>query len=443
MALIVGYPVWWALGMTVFVYPLLAVPMVFYLLRRRRLAMPPGFGIWILFLVWVAAGLVTLGLTAPGTHPGSVAGRLIPYGMRLVGYLAVTVVLLYIGNLTERELPRTRIVKMLSGFAIVTIAGGVLGVAWPTFGYTSPVELLLPQRVAESSFVQVLVHPSSAQVMYVFGYDTPRPKAPFEYTNTWGNCLAVLLIWLVVGWWVYGSRRKRWACGAALGVAAVPIVYSLNRGLWVALGLAVLYLVFRLAARGRLVALASLAGPVIVLGVLVLATPLYDVIELRLANPHSDEGRISASLAAINAASGSPVLGYGSTRDAVGSGESIAIGASADCPRCGITIGGNGQLWLLLISNGYVGAALYIAFFANAIWRYRRDVSPIGLGGLFAVGLALLFMPIYSALTAPLFLYLVSLGLLWRNDIHQRETETTSSAQEEPSVPPVASVRIS
>lgn len=438
-ALLVFFPLWWALGLGAVIFPVVAVPMGMELLRRRSLKFPPGFAIWVLFLLWVVAGVLVLGRTAPGTIPEPASSHLFGFTFRLVNYLAVTVILLYVGNLTEQEMPRVRLGRMLGLFGLMVIAGGVLGVVWPTFSFTSPFEMVLPGSLAGNSYVQALVHPSSAQVMDVLG-GTGRPKAPFPYTNTWGNSLSVLLIWLVVGWWAHGSRRQKWAAIVALCVASVPIVYSLNRGLWVALGVFVLYVAVRLAARGRLFALGGIGAAVAVGGILFAVSPLQDTVAQRMANPHSDQGRIAASLAAVEATSGSPILGYGNTRTAYGSGQSIAVGPSSECSRCGITIGGNGQLWLLIISNGYVGAGLYLAFFVCAIFRYRRDVSPIGLGGVLALFLPILYAPLYAALTAPLFLYFISIGLLWRNDMYRRDADQRASPSAAPTALPRASI---
>ena len=116
------------------------------------------------------------------------------------------------------------------------------------------------------------------------------------------------------------------------------------------------------------------------------------------------------------AAASSPIIGFGSTRAAVGSSQSIAVGKSIDCQRCGNpTIGSNGQLWLLLIAQGFVGAALYIAFFLRSAWVYRRDGTSIGAAGWLACVLPLFYMFIYNALVVPLVISLVSIGLLWRN----------------------------
>ncbi len=73
------------------------------------------------------------------------------------------------------------------------------------------------------------------------------------------------------------------------------------------------------------------------------------------------------------------------------------------------------RLWLLIITQGFTGAALYVAFFLGAIRRHWRDRSPVGLAGVLVMGLVLLYMFVYDGLVTPLSLYLVSFALLWRN----------------------------
>ena len=73
-ALLLGYPIWWALGIADFMWVILAVPMIARMIawqtrRGRRIKLPPGFGLWLLFLLIVVAGIATITLTAPGTVP--------------------------------------------------------------------------------------------------------------------------------------------------------------------------------------------------------------------------------------------------------------------------------------------------------------------------------------------------------------------------------------
>ena len=259
-ALIVLFPLWWAMGLMELIFPLLAIPMARELMRRRPIKLPPGFLFWALFLVWVLLGAFLLGVTPAGTLPGTAGGRLIGYSVKLVEFTSMTVVLLYIGNLRESELPRLRTIRMLGIFFLVAVAGGWLGTLFPYFQFSSPLELLLPGGMRSNLYVQSLVHPAAAQVQDVLGYDAPRPKAPFDYTNSWGNNVVVLGIWFLVGWMVHGGTVRRIAAGVLVCLAAVPVIYSLNRGVWMGIGVAVAYVAIRMALRGKPIVLFGAAG---------------------------------------------------------------------------------------------------------------------------------------------------------------------------------------
>ncbi len=410
------YPLWWALGLGVLIFPIAAVPMVAILVRQRRagrpIALPPGFLAWALFLAVVVVGIGALGVDPPGTVPGTAASRLLSVSFRLVEYLAMTVLLLYTGNLTESEVPRRRLVRLLAWLFLVTVAGGLLGVLAGKFQFSSPVELLLPKHIRSNSFVQSLVHPTAAQVMDVLGHESARPSAPWGYTNTWGNNVCLLVVWFAVAY----RHRRLWTV-AVLAVALVPVVYSLNRGLWIGLGVIAASVALRLAARGRLWAVGAIGLAVAGLAAALVLTPLGSVVSERLDHGKSNAVRGYLTEKSVTGALDSPVVGYGSTRNTIGGRQSIAVGQKPGCPRCGnFTIGGNGQLWQLLYAHGFTGTACYLGFFAIGLWRFRHDVSPVGLAGGAALLSSLVSMFWYNALVTPLALTMLGYALLWRND---------------------------
>ncbi|CAM3980762.1 hypothetical protein GCM10009799_43730 [Nocardiopsis rhodophaea] len=414
--LIAGYPLWWALGIGQFAFWIFAVPMAAELVRRHRgpgLRLPPGFGLWGLFLLWAIAGLALIGLTPPGTLADS--GGLLGALARVLHYLALTVLLLYIGNLSRRELPDLVVARVLGWLCLVTVAGGLLGMFAPHFGFTSPLEMALPASIASDSYVRALVHPEAAQIMDVLGYESARPKAPWEFTNTWGYMLSLLLTWLIIGWVWYAAGPRRWIGAAAVAVAVAPVVTSLNRAVWAGLVLSVVFALVQLARRGRPTVVATSVLLVAAVTAMIMVSPLGSTLRERANNPHSNTGRATTSAAAREAANASPILGWGTTRDMIGSSQSIAIGASPECPACGNhTIGNNGQFWLLLITTGWVGTALFLGFFARAAWRYRGDHSLIGSGALLTILLLFWYMFFYVALAAPLAISMIAVALLWR-----------------------------
>ncbi|SDH20847.1 O-Antigen ligase [Sinosporangium album] len=411
-ALLVGYPLWWALGFGGLSVIVVAVPMAVVLWRRRPLRVPPGFGWWMLFLAVYLLSALMLAESPPGYAVEIGPGRMLGYTMRLMLYVSVLIVVLYLGNLTEKELPQLTLVRWMGALFLTTVAGGVLGVIAPRFEFTSPVELLLPEWIGGNSFVRNLIHPTAAQTQWVLGYASPRPEAPFEWANAWGGNLSVLLVWFVVGWWVYGGARRKLFAAAVLAIAAVPVVYSLNRGLWVGIGVSVVYLLVRLGGKARMALCAVAAGAAL----LFVTTPLHAMVTERLDSPHSNDIRAFTVSSTLAAALHSPVVGYGNTRNAQGNHRSITTGKSDWCPTCGHPpLGSDGQLWHLLIAQGFTGAALYVLFFVGAVRRHWRDRSPIGLAGVLVMILVLLYMFVYDGLVTPLSLYLISFALLWRN----------------------------
>jgi hypothetical protein len=424
-ALLAGYPIWWALGLADESVIILAIPM---LLRMRSWAksgrpikVPPAFGLWLLFLVCVTAGIATLGLSAPDTVVSALSNRILSFADRGLTYAGLTVILLYAGNLTEAELPRRRLAWLLGLVGIYATIGGLGGVLAPTFEFTSPMAYVLPHSLQDNSLVQASIYPGFSQVTDVLGVTEGRPKAPFEYTNTWGDCLTILLPWLMVAWWSHGSARQRRLVLATAGVALIPLVYSLNRGVWVGAGLIAVYLAVRLAARGKIAMLGLLCAALAVVAVAVVATPLQGLITSRLQHQQSNSIRGSLSATAVQDANAAPVIGYGDTRHQAGSASSIAVGPSTDCPSCGqFPVGSNGQLYLLLVCTGWVGTALFLAFFAYLAWRYRRDKSPYGMAGVLVILLSFFYMFAYVSVTAPLEFTMLAVALLWRNDQWRR-----------------------
>jgi hypothetical protein len=423
-AMFVGYPIWWALGLGVLIFPLMAVPMVGLLLRRdsrtgrrRPLVLPPGFVLWLLFLALALISTAALGAHPTGTVAGSASGRLVAVGYRLGCYLALTVLLVYLGNTDRTALPQRRLVAMLAWLFAVTVAGGLLGTFAGRFEFDSAVEYLLPGHLRKLGFVQSLVHPSAAQVMDLLGGARPRPAAPWGYTNTWGNNVCLLVVWFAV--WVLAQRGGRALLGwAVLAVAVVPVVYSLNRGLWIGLALIAGYVAVQLARCGRVAALCAIGVVAAVVVVALAATPLGDLVGQRVDNGKSNGVRAYLTDRAVRGVRESPLIGFGSTRNTEGGRNSITVGASANCARCGnFTVGGNGQLWQLLYVHGVPGAAAYLGFFGYGLWRFRRDTSPIGIAGSAAIVSTFAAMFWYNALVTPLAFAFCGYALLWRNAV--------------------------
>ena len=413
-ALFVGFPLWWVLGISHFVFILAAVPMAVFLLRRRPTFTPQGYGAWALFLAWVLAGTLLLWADAPGTQQVQGVSTVLPFGYRLAWYLACTVVLLYVLNLREDELPTRRVLRLMSVLFVVTVVGGLAGVFYPSFQLTSPMEVLLPG--GQSGWINDLVNPAVSGTSDFLGYELARPKAPFAYANAWGNNLAMLLPFFVVAWLGRDAGWRRIVAPVVLLAATVPVVYSLNRGLWVGLAVAAVYVALAMAVRRRFAPIVALGGLGGLTVVLLLATPLADLVQLRIDTPHSNDRRADlATTVFTTTANGSPVAGYGNTRTLQGTFDSIAGADTAKCPNCAPPpLGTQGFLWRLVITTGFVGAALYIWFVGRQFVRFVRVPTPVALAGTTAILLSFVFFFFYDSLESPMYVLMIGIGLMNR-----------------------------
>lgn len=424
VVLFAGWPLWWVLGLAELMPLAVAGVMAAQLLRRRPVAFPRGFGWWVLFLVWVVLGAALLWVDAPGAVPGGDGSRLVVFAFRLAWYAACTVVLVWVTTLPRAELPDRRVHLCVAWIFGVATAGGLLAMAVPTLEWSTPLEALVPPSLRSTGLIRDLVHVEVADIQSVLGTPSGRPKAPFAYTNTWGSVMGLSLVF-VLAWLagLRGARAWRWATVSALVVAAAipPVLYSLNRGLWGSLALVAVGLLVLAAVKGyRLLLPAAVMVLVVSVGV-VLVSPLGEVIVDRLESPHSNDRRGELlTLTARSVTDGSPVLGFGSTRDVQGSFTSIVGGSTPECPACGVPpLGTQGQLWTVLFSQGWVGLGLFAAFLVVALsrsWRCRTVNETLCTLTLAVFALQL---PVYDTLGLPFLLVMVAIGLVARE---QRET---------------------
>lgn len=425
-ALFLLFPLWWVLGLSHFIFFALGIVMAFELLKRRPVYAPMAFGLWLLFLVVVVAGVALLWVQPPGTVPANGIGRLVPYVYHAAWYLTITVVALYVINMPERELSTQRIVRLLAMMFVYTVAGGFAGLLLPHVDLPSLVEVVLP--IPREGFVNTLVHPSLVSASEFLGYDQPRPSAPFAYPNAWGNNLGLYLPFFVLAWLGKDAGRRRPYAVVILLLAIVPIAYSLDRGLWGGLLLALVAISVKLATIGRAQVLQILAALLAVGAIIFVSTPLYDTVALRLNTPHSNDRRTTVATEVINkTASLSPLLGYGETRAVSGSFASIAGGETPTCHQCAAPpLGTQGFLWRLIFTTGLLGTLLFLAFVGAQLLRFAPERDPVAITCCVVIAMALVFAFVYDSLESPLYTVMVAIGLLNRRFV--RDAELAPSA---------------
>lgn len=415
--LYLGFPLWWALGLAQLIFFVIAAAMAVILYRQRPLRVPHGFALWLLFLVWMLAGVFVFRATAPGTVPGGGLGRLFGFTVWASWYLVVTIVMLYVAN-TAYQVSTQRIVRLLGWMFVVTTGFGVLAVLTPTLEFESPMELVLPHQLVSTTFVHTLVHPSLSSTVDFLGYVQPRPAAPFPYSNDWGNNIALYLPFFVLGWFGRDAGWRRRVAPFVLIASIFPITFSLNRGLWISLALAAGYAAIRLAVNGRGRAFQALVAAVLVGGLVFVSSPLYDTLVLRVETPHSNDRRAGTAETVVSTtAQGSPVVGFGTTRTMQGNFTSLAGGETEACHQCAAPpLGTQGFMWRLVLTTGFVGTALFLSFFVLQFLRHARGPSPLDVTTCTVLLVAVLCFFVYDSLGPALFTAAIAIGLMARAD---------------------------
>jgi hypothetical protein len=393
--LFVGFPIWWLLGLSQLICLVIAGVMCWELLRRRHVLVPSGFGIWLLFLAWTITGPLVAQVAAPGTVPTVQLSRYFTWLYHVSFLLVGTIALVYLATVRPSA---ARVGRILASMFVVVVAGGLLGVLAPHLSFPSLVELGLPHRLDANEFIHAQVHPVPAELQDYLGDRRARPSAPFAYSNAWGLSYALLVPFFVSSWLRKDAGWRRPAAPFVLLASLVPVVYSLNRGLWGALVVALLFLAVRGVVTGRLWLIASVLTVACVVAAMLYGTALGSKIDARLNGHNSNEGRTNlSSLAVSSAAEGSPVVGFGTTRRVQGSFHSIAQGSTPQCRLCAPpALGTQGQLWTVTFSFGLVGAALFLSFFCYHFFRRIASRSPEDTTCLTVLLVYLVTLPIYD-----------------------------------------------
>lgn len=351
-ALFAGFPLWWVLGLGAFAVPLIAVPMFLLLVQRGHVEVPAAFWLWIGFVVWACVAALEL----------SSGSKLVGFSVRMSNYVGASIVFLYLYNGRNRLNNRTVLRALVLFFAVV-VAGGYLGVLVPRGALSTPIEALLPQSIRTNEYVGALVHPSFAEVQRPYGSPRTfyRPSAPFPYTNSWG-CNVALLVPLVVAA-IMTFRRPVWrlAMLGLLAAACVPAFATLNRGMYLALGLVLAYASVRLALRGRLLPLALVIGGGSVGLAVAIWVGVVARLQERLHYSGTNVGRQTIYREAFEGALNSPIFGHGAPQPST---------------TVDVSIGTQGQIWNVMFSYGFIALALFLGWFGLVVlqsWRARSQ----------------------------------------------------------------------
>ena len=348
-AMLAWFPLWWALGIADMAWIPLAACMVVLLARRGGIRVPRGFGIWLLFLLLMLASVIGI----------DSSGRLIGFVYRALLYLTVTVVFVYVVNARER-LGQRYVLGLLTLFWVYTWVGGYAGVLFPEFSFRSPLAYVLPPSMLQNEAIGEMAVRRTAQYNPDGWLDLePRPSAPFLYTNAWGNVYSVTLPLAVA--YLREVRRgwRFWFVLVSVPVSLVPAILSLNRGMFIGLAVAALYLFARFLLAGR--AREAVALGALGLAGLVVAQSLDVVSRLtdRVETSASTTTRANLYAETWARTLESPLFGYGAPRPSLVAEPSV---------------GTQGHFWMVMFSHGLPALACFLLALAwlvvaTARWR--------------------------------------------------------------------------
>ena len=129
-----------------------------------------------------------------------------------------------------------------------------------------------------------------------------------------------------------------------MAAAIVPVVFSLNRGLWLSLGLALMYAMFRFWLRGDFRQALKVILAFAVVGVILVVSPLGNLATSRFSHKTGDTGRIGRDLGAQEKIANSPILGFGAP-----------LGAVQSPTHKQSNLGTESEIFLLVFSHGVPG----------------------------------------------------------------------------------------
>lgn len=348
-------PLWWLAGAFYLGWPLLGALLFALLLTRGRVPLPPATGLWLLFL-----GLVVVSATQ--LPSGS---ALLTFGLRLGFYLTALVVGGYVYAVARERPDQTAVLVPLCAFWLGLVVLGWLSVLAPRFALTTPTEVLLPAGIAGNPFIQDMVHLTTAEYSARSLDPIYRPAAPFAYTNNYGSAYALTLPCVVAFTMLRRHGVLRWVLVASLPVSLAPAFLTLNRAMFLSLGVGLAVLGVRASLRGNARVAASLAGVVVIGALATLVIPIADLIDKRVEASDTNSDRLSLYAEVIRRIQDSPWLGYGAP-------------VNADTVTAAAPVGSQGQLWLVLFSHGVPALLCFLAWFVVVAVTCARAISAAG-----------------------------------------------------------------
>ncbi|MEV1286817.1 O-antigen ligase domain-containing protein [Micromonospora sp. NPDC049679] len=348
-------PLWWATGTFYLGWPLLGGLLFALMATRGRVPLPPATTFWLLFLAMVVLSGIRL----------ATVSALLTFGLRLSFYVTALIVCAYVYSAARERDVLTPVLAPLGAFWLGIVLLGWLGVLAPRFAMTTPMELILPGGITSNPFIRDMIHLHTAEYSLRSLNPIYRPAAPFAYTNNYGSAYALVLPCVVA--FVMLRRRGlfRTVLLISLPLSLPPAFLTLNRGMFLSVGVGLAFLGVRATLRGNVRVAASIVG-VVVLGALAMVfIPIGELINQRVSSSDTNTDRLSLYVEVLRRVGQSPLLGFGAP-------------ANVDTVSAEAPIGTQGQLWMVLFSHGVPALLFFIGWFVAAFVICLKASSPAG-----------------------------------------------------------------
>lgn len=369
-----GLPAAYLLGVHGLAYNVPAFVFGVRILSKRSTWFPRSTIPLIVFVCWIPLSFSMAGLSS-----------LPIFAYRWTLFISCLVALIWVVNVSEEVVPTRKLVDWLAMLWIYLIGFGYLAQVLPHVDMPSPFTVLLGPA-GRIDFVARITDWHLADFQSLLGRNVARPAAPFGAANSWGSAVGILTPFFVRSWLVDVDRKRRRVGLALLAAAVLPVLVSVNRGLWIGLTVGLVYFASRKALRGRFGAIAVLLVAVVAVGVLFVATPAGTIVTDRLDNAgESNQSRSELYRDAWRGALDSPLVGNGVPR-------------ATDYYTNSPPVGTHGLLWYLMFIHGFVGLALFLGWLGIEVFRSGRVCTPLGWWTHLSLVIALIEVPYYGLL---------------------------------------------
>jgi hypothetical protein len=193
-----------------------------------------------------------------------------------------------------------------------------------------------------------------------------------------------------------------------MALSLVPVVFSLNRGLWLSLALGIVYATIRFAMRGDFHQVGRVAAVIVILAGVVTLSPLGDLAQGRFQHKTGDAGRIQRDQEAQQRLLDSPALGFGAPLPSTDPTQS--------------SVGTESEIFLLVFSHGIPGLGLWMLWFFYTLFRSARWRSPWAFWAHISLLIALIQVPYYE-ITERLPIMLVAAAIAYRAMMREPEED--------------------